>query len=51
MKDAPRSKRIPTISIETEKALLREVRADQADREKSSEFLVYNQNISAFSAL
>jgi hypothetical protein len=51
VEDAPRSGRIPQISTETEEALLREVKADRAGREKSSEVLAYSQNISVSSAL
>jgi hypothetical protein len=51
VEDAPRSGRPKEISIDTEKALLQEVRVDRAGREKSSEVLAYSQKISVTSAL
>ena len=51
VEDRPRTGRPKEITIKTEEALLKEVRADRAGREKSSEVLAYNQNISVSSAL
>jgi transposase len=50
VKDGERSGRPKVIQKEVEEALLASVRSDKAGREKSSEYLAYEQGISASSA-
>lgn len=51
VEDKPRSGRPKEISIEKEQELLQNVRSNRASREKSSEILAYESNISCASAL
>ena len=51
VEDGARSGRPKEVTPEIEQTLLESVRTDRADREKSSEVLIYKQNISYLSTL